>query len=309
MAISMSDSHYVNTHVATTSNHSNERNFNPDDRIGSESELDTETRALLYSLRSDDLPASYNPILEDSHNESFLALLRDAGPSPVKSVAGSVSYDKWGSSEHLEFRNDGDFLEYGLDTTFPMDFGMADFFRGVDAFDGPPTETIGRDLDLHSSDLPSCAAISEDEAVDRPPSLRDVHASQPNPTTIQEPLVAVKNSGVPRKRNSKGKLECTARGCTKFVLASKCKSQMCKGHCLTNGGCKDHGGSNGNPSLENSAPIAMASTDNNHWALSRPPSAFPLQPITSSATNNTISGNQTKEVDYNVQRHSRGGQL
>jgi hypothetical protein len=302
---SLSESHLVHTTNVRTSNHSNEHNFDLDDRIISESELDMETRALLYSLWPDDFPASYSPMLEDSHlamlihqapenNESFLALLRDAGPSPVKSAAHSVDYDncQWDTGSFGDFRESTS----SFNTAFPTDFdGMADFFQGVNTADGP-TSTLGHDLDLHSSDFSSSAAISQDEVADHP--LDDVHASQSNPTTIPQPLVATKNPGAPRKCNSKGKLECTARGCTKFVLAAKCKSQMCKGHCVTNGGCQDHGGGKGNNGdsdsyLENSAPISMASTDNNHWALSRPPSAIPLQPISTSATNNAVSVNQT----------------
>ena len=304
------------THASVgTGNHSNEHDFDLDDRISSESELDTETRTLLYSLCSeseslaDDFPMSYNPMLEDtSHlamhlhqtpedDESFLALLRDACPSPVKSVSGSVSYDKWGGLKHLGFLDDGDFWESGLDTTYPMELGgTPDFFQGVNVVEDDPQAptgtSTGHDPDPHFSNLPSSAATGEDEAVDH--SLGDVHPSQPNPTTIQQPLLAIKNTGAPRKRNSKGKLECTARGCTKFVLAAKCKSHMCKGHCLINGGCQDHGGGKGNrPFLENSTSIPMGSestvTDNNHWALSRPPSALPLQPITSSAMNNSKS--------------------
>jgi len=251
-----------------------------------------------------DFPVSDEPILEDSqlavlihqmpeNNESFLTLLRDAGPSPVKSVAS----DNWGSFD-LEFLDDGDFHDFGLNSTFPTDFG--DLFQGVNSaveaqtipmiHHSPPTST--HDLYLDSS------AVSLQEVVDHP--LGDAHASAsqpkgPNPTTSQQPAVTTKNTGAPRKRNSKGKLECTARGCTKFVLAAKCKSQMCKGHCVTNGGCQDHGGGKGNSdsSLENSAPVPMALAGDNHWALSRPPSAIPLQPITSSATNNIISVNQT----------------
>ena len=116
--------------------------------------------------------------------------------------------------------------------------------------------------------------------------------SQPNPITNQQPLVATKSTGAPQKHNSKGKLECMAYGCTKFVLAAKCKSKMCKRHCVTNGGCQDHSTQSNNndssPSLENSAQIPVALAGDNPWALLRPPSAIPLQPITSPATNHTI---------------------
>jgi hypothetical protein len=99
-SFSESKSHRVHTHVGT-SDHPNEHDFDPDDRISSESELDIETRALLYLLCPDDFPASYEPILDDSqlaqlihqmpeNNESFLDLLRAAGPSPVKSVTSSI---------------------------------------------------------------------------------------------------------------------------------------------------------------------------------------------------------------------------
>ena len=97
-----------------------------------------------------------------------------------------------------------------------------------------------------------------------------------------------------------------AYGCTKFVLAAKCKSEMCKRHCVTNGGCQDHGTqSNTNdssPSLENSAPIPMALAGDNSWALLQPPSAIPLQPITSPATNHTISSTQTCHKLTNLEK-------
>ena len=244
-----------------------------------------------YNHMEDSHLAMLNHQTPETH-ESFLAMLRSACPSPIKSVAGSVNYDEWGSSKLLGFLDNADFQESGLDNTFSMDFGeMTDFFQGANTVDG------AHDLDPNPSDLPSSAV---DVVPDIP--LVDVLASQPIPTTIQQPLVATKNTGSPRKRNSKGKFECTALGCTKFVLAAKCKSQMCKRHCVTNGGCQDHesGGGKGNKgdsSLENSAPIPMASTDNNHWALSRPPSAVPLQPITSSVTNNTISPEKMFRTD------------
>ena len=84
------------------------------------------------------------PVLPPESNESLLALLRDAWPSPIKSVAGS-SYDKWGSSKQFGSRDDVDFQESGLDTTFSMDFdGMADF-QGINTVDSTPTMTIGHD--------------------------------------------------------------------------------------------------------------------------------------------------------------------
>jgi len=168
-----------------------------------------------------------------------------------------------------------------------------------------PSQTVSdpdpasHDLDLDSSGLPCPAATSLD-AVDHPLGI-----SQPNPITSQQ-LITTKNTGAPRKRNSKGKLECMAHGCTKFVLAAKCKSEMCKRHCVTNGGCRDHGCQSNNndssPSLENSAPIPMPLAGDNPWALSRPPSAIPLQPITSPVTNHSVSSTQTRHKATNPEK-------
>ena len=79
---------------------------------------------------------------------------------------------------------------------------------------------------------------------------------------------------------------------------------MCKRHCVTNGvSCRDHGSQSNNnnspPSLENSAPISAA---DNPWALSRPPSTIPLQPITSPATNHTISSTQMRHKATNPEK-------
>jgi hypothetical protein len=209
----LSKSYRVHTHVGT----SDHPNFDPDDTISSESELDTETRALLYLLCPDDFPANYEPVLDDSqlaqlihqmpeNNESFLDLLRAAGPSPVKSV---TSYVQDLGDFNFEFLNKADF---GLDSD-STDYGgmLPNIFNTLEA----PSQTVSdpgptsHDLDLDSSALPCPAATS----LDHPLGI-----SQPNPITGQQPLITTKNTGVPRKRNSKGKLECMAHGCTKFVL-------------------------------------------------------------------------------------------
>ena len=300
----------LHTHVGT-SDHSNERDFDPDDRISSESELDNETRALLYSLCPDDFPASYKPMVDDGqlaqlihrmpeNDESFLDLLRDAGPSPVKSVSGT---NDWGDLnfnflDKADFGLNSDSTDYGASGTLPDIFNTQMISN--------PTNTPCRDLDLDSSGPPCTEATSLD-VVDDP-----LIVSQPNPITSKQPLVATKNTASPRKRNSKGKFECTARGCAKFVLATKCKSQMCKRHCVANGGCRDHGSQNNNlndssespQSLENSAPVPQAVGDN-HWALSRPSPAIPLQSITSPATNYTISSTQTGHKATNPEKMFR----
>ena len=107
--------HDVHTHVRT-SEHPNEHNFDLDDRISFESELDTETRALLYLLYPDDFPASYEPMLDDSqlaqlihqmpgNNKSFLDLLQAASLSPIKSITSSFD----GGDFNFEFLNNADF--------------------------------------------------------------------------------------------------------------------------------------------------------------------------------------------------------
>jgi hypothetical protein len=105
--------------------HSHEHDFDSDDRINSESELDDETRALLYSLFPDDFPVSYRPILEDSrlamllhqmpeNTESFTALLRDAGPSPVKSTGPPFDFNDFADEESQGFG----FKDYFSDDVF-----------------------------------------------------------------------------------------------------------------------------------------------------------------------------------------------
>lgn len=313
----MFDLHRLHSTHVGTSDHSNEHDFDPDDRIISESELDDETRALLYSLCPDDFPASYKPMVDDGqlaqlihrmpeNDESFLDLLRDAGPSPVK----STGIKDWGDFD-LNFLDNADFGPNSDSTDYGASHGgiLPNIFNTqmISNLDHDPTSTPCRGLDLQvDTSGPPCTENTSLDVVDHP-----LGVSQPNPTTSQQPLqvVATKNTGSPRKRNSKGKLECTARGCAKFVLATKCKSQMCKGHCVTNGGCRDHHGSRSNnlndsslPSLENSATIPQTVGDrDNHWALSRPSPAIPLQSITSPATNYTISSTQTGQKMFRTE--------
>ena len=76
-----------------------------------------------YNHMEDSHLAMLNHQTPETH-ESFLAMLRSACPSPIKSVAGSVNYDEWGSSKPLGFLDNADFQESGLDNTFSMDFGL-----------------------------------------------------------------------------------------------------------------------------------------------------------------------------------------
>jgi hypothetical protein len=222
------------------------------------------------------------------NNESFLDLLRDAGPSPAKSVTGTNSID-WGNLD-FKFLDNADF---GLNSD-STDYGgilpiNSSIFNTQTIYNHDPTSTpFHHDgLDLDSSG-PLCTEATSLDVVDHPLSV-----SQPNPITSRQPLVTTKNIVAPRKRNSKGKLECMARGCAKFVLATKCKSQMCKSHCVTNGGCRDHGRQSNNNDSSLSHENSAIPVGDNHWALSRPPPAIPLQPIASPVTNHTISSTQT----------------
>lgn len=224
------------------------------------------------------------------NTESFIALLRDAGPSPVKSAAPSFDLNDF---ENFNFSGSQ------VDEGFQADVFAFNHWQG-DKQAQAETQAIPNihytssipnyDTNLNSSDYPSSAGIRASEV--NPPGVTDDHNFfQPNTVvnTLQ-PIIPTKSTTSPRKRNAKGKLACMARGCTKFVLAPKCGSQMCKGHCIANRpnglGCQEHGkGSNCGQSLENSTSISLLPS--NDWALSRPVPNIPLQPLPSSATNAT----------------------
>jgi len=223
------------------------------------------------------------------NTESFVALLRDAGPSPVKSAAPSFEFNNFENFDFSGSQVDEGFQGFGFNNPF-----SADVFTFYEGGEQPEAQAIPNihytlssipdcDTNLNSSDHPSSAGISASEAN----APGDHNSFEPNTVNALQPIISTKSTTSPRKRNAKGKLACMARNCTKFVLAPKCGRQMCKGHCIANRsngpGCQEHGkGSNRGQSLENSTSIPISS---DHWALSRPVPNIPLQPLASSATN------------------------
>ncbi|KIM39506.1 hypothetical protein M413DRAFT_12103 [Hebeloma cylindrosporum] len=276
---------HVPTIIGATG-HSHEHDFDPDDRINSEN----------------DFPASYRPVLEDSrlamlihqmpeNTESFTSLLRDAGPSPVKSRATFDDLD----FENIDFSqvsHEG-FHGFDFNDVFSTDVLQAGVFQGAEQAGLDSSEMQATPIIHHTPSIPdSDPHLNSSNPLSPARISSPSNSSKPSTTSGQRPIIATKNTSSPRKRNAKGKLECIAFGCTKFVLAPKCRSQMCKGHCVNNGGCPEHGkGNNRGQSLENSASVP---TSSDHWALSRPVPTIPLQPLPSSATNSTaVSTNQT----------------
>ncbi|KDR71667.1 hypothetical protein GALMADRAFT_213582 [Galerina marginata CBS 339.88] len=254
-----------------------------EDTIVSENELDIETLACLHALYPDDYPRPFgNPVndgdlalLLSEMPENFDIPIQDDNLFPSESLADLYQpVGGFGFFDNSGVENDN------FSDVFPPGFDLDSLLQGPFS-PGAVTPAAALSHSTFPDVMPVDVIPSESEQIGSSAALptgKTVGAVSAA-LTAQRTRIPTKDPTLPQKINGKGKLECMARGCSKFVLTMKCGSEMCKDHCVSNGGCSSHGGGN---LVENTAP-------NDHtdpWELSRPPPSIPPQPLVSSTANN-----------------------
>lgn len=253
-----------------------------EDMIASENDLDIETQACLHALYPDDYPRPFGNPINDSTLPTLLSEMPENFNIPMQDnsyfLPSAHLYQTVGESGFVD--NNGIENESFLDV-FPPGFDLESLLQGPFS---PGQQTVMPAATLPLPTFPEVADVNPSKS-EQISSSTDL--GQPTSKTVavsaawmaQRTQIAIKDPTLPQKVNGKGKLECIAQGCSKFVLTMKCGSKMCKDHCVSNGGCPSHGSGK---SMENTAPDSHVDP----WELSCPPPSIPPQPLALSTANN-----------------------